>query len=185
MRLFIIFLLFSVGLPAQKIDLSDNFSSLLEQCQLEFLAPLDAGYKDIAIGRNPFQPYDFAIRSRKEKLEIRYLIEPYRPEDPSFEAPHVRCIQKLMHLASNDQEFVMTGVDIDTTSLRENFNADWGKTFFFKPKPYFSQSRHVKMLALFKEGKGIAYIFFLFDEPSRNLDNRIYTLRFLEEGTTQ
>ena len=167
----------------QKIDQPTHFTDLLDRSGLEFLAPLDAGYKDVTVIKNFLQDYNFAIRSRKEKLEIRYLIEPWQENDPSFQAPHVRCVSKLMNLATNNQEVVMTGLDIDTSQLAEEFNADWGKVFFFQPKPHFSKNQHIKMLALFKEGKGMAYVFFLFDEPSRDLDNRIIALRFKEELT--
>lgn len=178
MRLLFCFLCLPFGLQAQKIDQSAHFQELLLACQLEFLAPLDAGYKDVSVLRNSVQNYDFAIRSRKEKLEIRYLLEPYQENNPGFETPHIRSIQKLMHLASNEQDFVMTGLDVDPELLKEHFNADWGKIFFFRPKLRFCNYQHVKMLSLFKEGQGMAYIFFLFNEPTRDLNNRMYTIRF-------
>lgn len=178
MRLLLCFLCLSTVLQAQKIDQPAQFQELLLACQLEFLAPLDAGYKDVAIIRNRIQDYNFAIRSRKEKLEIRYLLEPYQKHDPSFETPHIRSIQKLMHLASNEQDFVMSGLDVDPELLKDHFNADWGKVFFFRPKHQFSNYEHIKMLSLFKEGKGMAHIFFLFNEPTRDLNNRMYTIRF-------
>ena len=60
----------------------------------------------------------------------------------------------------------------------EDFNADWGKVFFFTPKPGFTRKSHCRLLALHKEGKGTAYIFFLFEEPDEVLDHRFLALRF-------
>ena len=177
----LVFLFFSTLTFAQRIDLDDSFTEKLEAAGLEFLAPLDAGYKDIALWRNPYQSFDFAIRSRREKLEIRYLIEPWRAGDRSFLAPHVKATRLLLHLATNDQDMVMTGLDVEPAVLHEQFNADWGKVFFFQPKRGFSHAPNCKMLALFREGKGMAYVLFLFDEPGPELDFRFEALRFVEE----
>lgn len=178
---FTIFLLcLMFNLSAQKLEPSKRFDSLTKACNIEFLKPLDAGYKSIWVGKNSLQQYDFAIRSRKEKLEIRYLIEPHQENNPTFSVPHMKCIQKVLTIASNEQDVVMTGLDISEKSLQEDYNADWGKVFFFRPKAQFSTYKHIKMLALFKEGRGMAYVFFLFDKPTRNLDNRIIALRYNE-----
>lgn len=176
---FLSLLLFSyIQLYSQKIDLNDRFHLLLEETQMEFLKPLDAGYKKSWITKNTIQNYDFAIRSKREKLEIRYLIEPYQANNPSFAAPHIRCMQKVLSIASNDQNVVMTGLDIDPSQLANDFNADWGKLFFFKPKAQFCNYQNVQMLALFKEGQGMAYVFFLFNQAERALDNRLIALRY-------
>ena len=182
-RLFLIVvitLFFITILPAQ-VDVSPDFQQRLEEARVEFLEPLEAKYKDVRVARNDFLEYDFAIRSRKEKIEIRYLIEPVTKTNPIAYAPHVRTVRMLMHLARNNDAFVMSGVDVRTADLQEQFNADWGKIFFFTPKEAFSRYQECKMLALFREGQGMAYVFFLFDEPSRALDNRFYALRFLDE----
>lgn len=181
-----LFLFFALGsffyssLSAQ-VDLSPDFQQRLKETRIEFLEPLEAKYKDIRVARNDFLDYDFAIRSRREQIEIRYLIEPLTESNPVAQAPHVRTVRMLMHLARNDDVFVMSGIDVRETDLREQFNADWGKIFFFTPKEGFSRYQECKMLALFREGRGMAYVFFLFDEPSRALDNRFYALRFLDE----
>ena len=92
MKVLYLLLFIPILVQAQKIDQSTQFIDLLETSGLEFLAPLDAGYKDVTVIKNFLQDYHFAIRSRKEKLEIRYLIEPWQENDPSFQAPHIRCV---------------------------------------------------------------------------------------------
>lgn len=182
-RSFCLFFLLTIGqsLSAQ-IDLSDHFNDLLEAADMEFLEPVEARYKAIRIGKNLFQSYDFAIRSRKEKIEIRYLIEPYDEKNPIADIPHLASIRLLTHLASNSEEAgVITGLDIEAKKLKTDFNADWGKTFFFKTKNSFSTKSHCKMLALFREGRGMAYVFFLFDKVTEDLDRRFLALRFKDE----
>lgn len=174
--------LFTLLLNAQ-VDLSIHFQDKLQAAGIEFLEPLENSYKDIRVPRRNFTDYDFAIRSRKEKIEIRYRIDPLEAENPVAYAPHVRTVRTLLHLATNDTNFYMSGIPVRESDLIETFNADWGKIFFFTPKEAFSPRKECKMLALFREGRGMAYVFFLFDEPSPELDYRFYALRFLNGAT--
>ena len=178
-------ILFSASfLPAQ-VELSPEFDRLLVAAGLEFIEPAEARYKDVRVVDNEWQDYDFAIRSRREKLEIRYLIKPFRPGDPLAEAPHLRAMRLLTHLASNDQSFIMRGLDVAWEDLREQFNADSGKIFFFTPKPGFNNRKQCKLLALHSEGQGTAFVFFLFDTPSPALDHRFFALHFKEGQVRQ
>ncbi len=166
-----------------QVECPADFKRLLQGAQIDFFEPVEGAYKGIALPRHHFQPCDFAIRSRKEQLEIRYLIVPFQNEasNPVAQAPHVHCMRLVSHLASNDEQAVITILSIDEAELRETFNADWGKLFFFQPKPGFSERSHCKLLALHAEGKGTALVFFLFDQPSKELDNRHVALRFLDD----
>ena len=69
--------LLSVNLKAQRIDLSDDFNQLLQQVEAQLILPVETDYKDIRPVSNPWMDYDFSIRSRKERMEIRYKISPY------------------------------------------------------------------------------------------------------------
>lgn len=174
---------FCVNAQAQKIDISDPFALKLELMQLDFLQPLDSDYKDVMVVRNDLQKYDFAIRSKKEKLELRYIIELAPPNNPMYAVPSVQFSRMLTHLATNDEEALITVHSLSTADL-EIFNADWGKVAYFQPKIGFSDKPNCKLLSLYREGKGMVHVLFLFDKPSEAVDNRFYTLRFrdAEEG---
>ncbi len=160
-----------------QVKVSDNFRKLLDEVHLEFMTPLEARYKSVNSDNLYFNCH-FAMWSRKERLEIRYFIaSPTQDELLDF-VPHVDCIRMVTHLATNDQDVVISGLDVPDTLRTEGFNADWAKVFFFTPKKSFSPRTHCKMLALFKEGYGMAYVFFLFDKADKNLDNRFVALRF-------
>ncbi|MFN3785550.1 MAG: hypothetical protein ACK4RS_01805 [Thiothrix sp.] len=171
--------LFVQQLTAQ-IDHTPRFSRLLEEAQLDFYEPLENSYRDVPVWKEAahYQPYDFAIRSRRDHLEIRYQILPYRDNDLKFAAPQVEAVRLAMHLATNQDESIISGFSIDEEELKTDFNADWGKVFIFQPKKSFSNRPHCKMLALYREGKGLAFVFFLFDQPSQEVDNRFVALRF-------
>lgn len=163
---------------SQKIDYSATFLEKLAAVGAEFSAPLDSDYKNIHILKEAFQPYDFAIKSRKEKLEIRYYIEELEAENPSFFHPHMRFTRFLMNLAANTENAILAVHDIEESDLQDEFQADWGKVAFFQPKEGFMAAAHCKLLCLYKENRGMIYVLFLFDKPSTGLDNRFYAVQF-------
>lgn len=177
---------FAQALAAQ-IEYSPSFTKLLEQAQLDFQAPLENSYRDLPVWKDAaaFQSYDFAIGSRQEDLEIRYRVLPYNQQNQIFLAPYVEAARLAMHLARNEEaeeDRIITYFDVKEEVLKQAFNADWGMTFFFHPKSAFSNRTHCKLLALYAEGKGMAFVLFLFDEPSQALDNRFEALRFRESS---
>lgn len=178
-------LLLSPRTAHSQIKMQEEFVELLEQAGIEFIEPVEARYKKALINKSPFQPYHFAIRSRKEGIEIRYIIRPYKPDPPSADVPHVEAYRLVMHLASNEQDYLIAGREVAPEALSGFFNADWGMQYFFRPKPGFAGWNHCELLALHKDGRGTAFVLFLFDEPSRELGNRFYALQFREDDPEQ
>ena len=170
---------FSTPLLAQ-LELEGNFPHKLKQVGLDFIYPVESDYKIRRIPNNTYQDYDFCISSRKEKLEIRYLVDLPKANSPFAWAPHIRSTQMATHLATNHEDGIITVQRIPEEQLLEDFNADWGKVYFFEPKTSFSNKSHCRMLALFKEDRGMAFVFFLFDEIKPSLDYRFYAIRYEE-----
>ncbi|GJM36010.1 MAG: hypothetical protein DHS20C18_50110 [Saprospiraceae bacterium] len=172
-----------VALEAQN-DLPTDFQSRLDQAGLSFIYPADAGYKQRKNGDSPYLDSHYTIRSRKEKMEIRYHVLPYDEHDPTADLPHIKASRLLIHLASNDATKLLTGHNLSSQSLKEDYQADWGKVFYFQPKASFSTYQHCQMLALFREGKGMAYVFFLFNQPQPTIEYRMQALEFVPEEET-
>lgn len=175
------FLFFINSVFGQKIELNEAFQAKLNEVKVDFFEPLEAAYRDVPVQKeaNKFQDYDFAIRSKKEKLEIRYLIHPIEDNDLAFLPPSANFIRILTHLASNDDEHLIAVHSMTNEGLK-TFGADWGKEAVFTPKSVFSDKKHCKMLMLHKEGRGNVFLFFLFDEANKTLDDRYYALKFQE-----
>lgn len=151
-----------------------RFSNLLEQGRLDYLTPTDAGYREINTGKNSFQHCDFAIVSRQEKMEIRFLIEPVLDTNAVLN-PQVRTMGLVAHLATNDETARIAVHHLSGAP----YGADGVRAFFFQPKPDFGgEWQHCKMLALFKEGQGMAFVFYLFNEADTALDHRDVLLQF-------
>ncbi|MEM1326954.1 MAG: hypothetical protein AAGI23_13415 [Bacteroidota bacterium] len=167
---------------AQRIDYSDDFLQKLEQLHLSVVEPMDAGYKDVMVLKNDVEGYDFAIRSRKEKLEIRYILEAYDATNIMHQLPHLRFLRMLTHLATNEENSLPLAThelpQEDVTSL---FGADWGKVAYFQPKGRFTHWRHAKLLSLYKAERGMAHILFLYNKSGLALDDRFYAVQFYRE----
>ena len=165
-----------LNLPAQ-IEIPADFEALLQKTGVEIFFPLESTYRNWGSGENEWLNCEFAIRSRKEKIEIRYHLQPYLDSDPTADLPHLNCMRLLTHLASNDEDAVIAAHVLSDTDL-EDYRADWGKLYFFRPKRSFGDYANCQLLALYREGVGMACVFYFFDEPSVNLEDRLREIRF-------
>ena len=177
----IIMLIFAFAAMAQRIDYSDTFLSKLERLQLAVVEPLDAGYKDVMVLKNDVESYDFAIRSRKEKLEIRYILKDYDANNVMQQLPNIQFTRLLMHLATNDENSLPLAVhQLPQAEIEETFGADWGKVAYFQPKGKFTHWQYAKLLSLYKAERGMAHILFLYNKSDLALSERFYAVQFLE-----
>ncbi|MFK7934688.1 MAG: hypothetical protein AB8G22_14345 [Saprospiraceae bacterium] len=171
---------FSVS--AQELTFSEDLQSLLQRTQIDIPTPLDTDYRSVKVSDRlaKYQSYDYAMRSRKEKLEVRFLLQPLDTLQQFYFPPNANFVRMLTHLASNDDENIIAVHSMSEDDLREEFNADWGQEALFTPKDNFSARTHCKMLMLHKEGVGDVFVFFLFDFPNAAWEKRYHALRFTE-----
>ncbi len=173
-------LLLAHSVISQKIDIPPHFYQLLGKARLEFFEPLDAGYKDYRPAKNEFQDCHFAIRSSKEDMDIRYFVIPWNEDNPNSVNPHVSTFATLSNVATNADEAVISAIQPAKETLLQDFNADWGMTYFFTPKEAFSDKKNCRLTALCKEGQGTVFIFYLFNDAGNEaLETRYLALRFL------
>lgn len=183
MKKILLFLFFSslatTAFSQKKIKYSKAFLAKLEQTQIDIFTPVEGKYKSTRPTKNDYQAIDHVIFSKKEALEIRYAIIPFEENKPTTQIPHVDFMRVVMSTATNEEEDAVVSVHaIPDQDLKTNFNADWGSMAYFQPKTRFSKYKHCRLVSLYSEGLGMVYVFFLFDEPSRFLDNRLHSLRF-------
>jgi hypothetical protein len=177
-----LWLLLPQWLLAQKIEQPAHFTQLLQQAGLEVFEPLDAGYKDFEPWENDYLRCQHAIRSNSEDLQILYYVLPWNERDYMSTAPNVATFLAITNLATNAEDAIISALRPDSQSLRRDFNADWGMTYIFTPKPAFADSPICKMIALCKEGQGTVFVFFLFDDPGNTaIDKREMAVRFRDE----
>ena len=171
--------LLTTSFAQKKIKYSKAFLKKLEQIQIDIFTPTEGKYKSTRPTKNDYQTIDHVIFSKKEAIEIRYAIIPFEANKPTTQIPHVDFMRVVMSTATNEDEEALVSVHaLEDQDLKANFNADWGSMAYFQPKTRFSKYKHCRLVSLYSEGLGMVYTFFLFDEPSRFLDNRLHSLRF-------
>ena len=176
-KLLFLFFICSHTLWAQNHE-TKNFQQILAQASLQYNAPLENSYKVIPIESNNIHNYTYAIKSKSKDLEIRYSIKKFQQTDlHTNHIPHLKCLALANTIADNTQDFAIAVHDISAKNLSK-YNADWGAIVYFRPKTQFSTKIHCKMLALFAEDKADVYIFYLFNEASKELDHQLYNIRF-------
>lgn len=175
----VISLLFATSLVAQE-KLPLEYELQLAQQGLEWVAP-EMPFRVQRYPEVSYQSCDFALRLPKEKLEIRYLFVPANEESDEALIPHLRAPRMAMHLASNEEDSYLTAHEVDPLLLDTLYQADWGETFFFRPKPMFSTAKNCQMLAIHLEGRGLCYVFMLFNDPPVTLPERAKMMRFRPE----
>jgi hypothetical protein len=163
----------SVELLAQSSKL-DNLQVNLWNMGTELAIPADSDYKLATAIENPYLPYQHAIRSSKENLEIRFY---FQPESQNTPFPQVESYRLAMHMGNNEQT-IFSARELTTYELDSVFHADWGRVYLFTPKAGFSIQKYCKMLTLHRENKGVVYVIFLFDKPSALIDERLHILRY-------
>lgn len=161
-------------LPAQP-ELPAGFEQLLSAAGLAFVYPLDSDYRLRNPEENDYFQDQLRLYSRREKIEMRFAIQ---PETENSWPPHVAAGRLAIHLASNHEE-----AQISVHRLGEEeaafYRADWVKMYTFPPKPSFAPFDHCRLLALYREGRGTAFICYLFDDPPPAvLDARLHALYF-------
>lgn len=150
---------------------------LLERNELEWLAPAEP-YRVIKNPSNSFQDYDFGIYLRKQKVEVRYLIIPAEADSDRELIPHLRAGRMAMHIAGNDEDSYISAHEMEFDLVDSVYQADWGQVFFFPPKGIFSDAKDCQMLALYREGVALCFVFLLFEEAPPTLPKLAQLLRF-------
>jgi len=162
-------------------ELPPAFRQKLERTGLELLWPTEARYREGYVPREPFEHYDFVMYSAREGLEIRYAIHPWDDADPATQAPQLLAMRAAATVATNDEAWFITMRPLDQQEL-ELFRADGGVVYFFRPKEQFSGRKHCRLLVIYREGKGTALVYWLFDEADNPaIDLRFLALRFVPE----
>ncbi|MEL6635895.1 MAG: hypothetical protein AAFW73_17145 [Bacteroidota bacterium] len=172
-------LLFSVAAwrATAQAPLPAAFVQQLDAAQIEYFEPVEQQFRPLRALQNAFFPCDHALRKKKSRLEIRYRILP-NDGSPLSALPQLRCLTTATHLASNGAHSTLAVHSIPADQVQEQYRADWGGIVFFQPKTAFSTRQHCKLLALYAEDKGLALIFFLFDQADEAPGDDWTNLRF-------
>jgi hypothetical protein len=173
----LLLLLCSFSLSAQ-LDLPPDFLERLDGMDVRFTPPLDSDYRESLDQVNDYLDSHYAMRSRRERMELRFHLRPERPGDRYYQLPHLAATSLAMNLGSNDDDAVTAVHRFSDDELRF-YNADWARMYTFRPKRSYSKGyEQAQLIALYREGRGLAYTVLLFDDAPDTLEGRQISLRF-------
>lgn len=149
------------------------WSQMLSAIGASYYPPLDAGYSPIKTLEEPFWGSHFFTFSRREQIAIKIVV------DTTLQSyPNIQLGRWLAQIASNEPEDVISRVPLNPGVLLDQYGADWGGLYFFKPKFSSTFYSECKLLALYKEGKGMIILFFLFNEFTDQLQRLEHIVSF-------
>ncbi|MFK7807752.1 MAG: hypothetical protein AB8F74_08155 [Saprospiraceae bacterium] len=147
--------------------------SKMEKLGMVIAPPLENRFK-LKEDLQDFQPSDVSMIDKNGNLEIRFFID----TSASVLFPHINTMSFLTNLATNSQETVVSLLPIAEDIVRLDYKAQWACQAFFRPKDSFSNKAHCKLIAIYKEGKAVAYMTLLFDDVSLDLEPYEFFLTF-------
>ena len=157
--------LFTSGLHAQ-LSLPAEFSRTLGQRGMMLDSGPLAEYELVPVMPNNDMEYDVALRSASGRLEVRYALR-WDPGGNSFSA---FALATLLNVGSGEDALG----PFPQKAVRAEFNADRGVSGPFAPRSTFSSDYDSGiMVAIWAEGRGMAYTFYLFNENQRELSTAI------------
>ncbi len=166
-----------------QINVSKSFAQKSAKMDLAFLAPLENSYKKIKASESIVVDFDFEIKAKKADMKIGFALFPEGKNAITF--PHIKVSNMAISAATNEDEEARLVLHEMSREDLESYQADWGAVVFFQPKTVFSDKDHCKMLALYREGKGLVYVFYLFNEASEEVDLQKNCLSFFQKETKE
>lgn len=170
---------FTASSLAAQLPLTPEFSAMLDSFDLRLNHPDDDDFKLKPNPENDYLADQLTLYSKAEKLEIRFHLRPESERDIYYQRPHMRTGMLVMNLASNDEDAVTTVHAFDEEELI-TYGADWAKMYTFRPKRSYSPRATAQLIAIYKQGSGLAYTILLFDKAPEALEARQFSLGFRE-----
>lgn len=174
-----ILFVFATHTLAAQLPLTSAFEALLDSFDLRLNHPGDDAFKLQPNPENDYLADQLTLYSKAEKLEMRFHLRPESERDVYYQRPHMRTGMLVMNLASNDEDAVTTVHAFDEEELI-TYGADWAKMYTFRPKRSYSPRATAQLIAIYKQGRGLAYTVLLFDKAPDSLEARQFSLGFRE-----
>lgn len=160
----------TVAPPNGSLRLPEEFASRLRQSNLTFSPP--PGFSPAPLNStNRTQWYDFAVKSDNSKFEIRYAIKPWGSND--FPGMDAAVLLAIVHNISqtNFDRTDLNGVEIHP-DMCHILGADTG--FLTRPidlhSDFSTDFQKCMVQWICSNGRGSAYIFYLFDDYAQVAD---------------
>ncbi|HTE01518.1 MAG TPA: hypothetical protein VK668_19660 [Mucilaginibacter sp.] len=158
-------------------DLPPGFTDLLTRSQMTFTSPEE--YTEVPFVKNGQMNYEYALKNHTKTFEVRYTVRPLDSLLKKFETMEKNKQPGDVNLSPNKFYYpafiaIMTNIaggkpmgrinEFDKTSVKNEFNADWGAINICEPVGEFGKGyKFCVGVALHKDNIGDAYYFYLTD----------------------
>lgn len=181
----------TVGSNVKQVKVPTEFYKLLKLTDMKFTMPADFQSVEVDIEKCEDVNYCHALKHRTKKLEVRYVIIPYRPavktekkvmvgSDLTY---RISSSTIISNIAGDDSNILKT-VEFKPEDVKDDFNADWGASTVMNTESKFGEGyKLVVVTSLYRSKKGEAYIIFLFDnyrDIMKEYNDAFYSLMYLE-----
>jgi hypothetical protein len=166
-----------------------SFEDKIEKCNIAFIRP--DNFTETAVIENRDQYYDYAIKHKDLKLEIRYFIRSYDSLTIKLSkgAPQMvwgLFMTTVMNMTRGKRSDFN---EFPTEAVKKEFGADWGATTSVKLDCEFGKGyKYATLTTIHKDNVGDIYIFYLYDDikkiaaKMKDLTNNwFYTMKFKKE----
>ncbi|MEM6397934.1 MAG: hypothetical protein AAF741_16410 [Bacteroidota bacterium] len=175
-----IYVLLTLNLEGQTILFEESFLEELAQMELTFIPPLEGDFKIRPNENLRILEIDQTLWSKSEKLEVRIALVSVAELGELAELPDMAARLLVMDIASNDEYASPIAIHRFGDEEMAHFQADWARQYTFQPKPGQIPFQTVQLTALFRRGRGMAYLIMAFNRAPETLDARQKMLRFKE-----
>jgi hypothetical protein len=176
-----LFLFFHLAGKAGNIP--KKFQQLLDSNDLQFRMP--EGYRKVRTHENPDMYYNFAIKNKKKKLEIRYTVLPlgslsdlYNKSrtDTSIKAVKADSVfgktMLMVNMLNISDTIYRDIVAFDPASVKNEFGADWGGFAMSQPRTTFAKGyKYCVIVGIHKNNVADGFITYLFDDIAAVTDD--------------
>lgn len=131
-------------------------SEILTSFELEYLPPVEVETASIGAGKLGLYSYQMGVEVDNGSSIVLLAFDP----DYESMSPSVHMTAKVSSLATNDQDTEIKMVS-PSSSEGELLNADWASRAYFIPKKGTGRYDHGKLTAIYREGVGLIYIYYL------------------------
>lgn len=149
---------------AQKGQGVEVIEDELDRMGLDFYMPVEHSFKFKKLRNSEFYKYDSRIKARSNEMEILIALHPDGEDLSTSMHPHIEFNRLLGNLTPNDFDQEVLVIGWRKPKLIDR-HADWGAEAYFRPRKSVTKFPHAKLVAFFKEGKGMVIMLYCFDKP--------------------
>jgi len=176
---FSLLFILSFQLAFGQLHLSEDLKNICHTWGITFPIYQDKG-TIITEGPKRFnQQFDVFIIDKKEDYAVMTFFVPHSAYNGMDNAA-VRSMMKATHFASNEEDSHIAMHSLNTEEVKNDFGADWGAVYYFKPKLGLMNRAECQMVVLESSGRGIFYTLYFFEEFSSDVEGMKWCPEFID-----